>query len=333
MFVSHVQGLQHCYTHGRPDSALLDETLRLADLYGGTLEEEPVPALFHAMHQHWQQQDEGGGEEAGAMLADGESGLLEELQAHVQSFGADHRVVASGLDEECEREVEREVEQEVEQEVQAPRMKPRPEADWDYAKLFAFTAHPHTPMTASATASLQSGAQALAVSLQQHVRLADPQGEDVSRLGWSRLVWCTANFMHTVLDSSGAPPRSLADYLRPVHHALLFRHDGSLLLLSEREADAIEALARQQQRRRSADSGTSVELVNLSYCRMARADPQAFRRLRLTSDAPRQLSAEALVRARREAVAALTCGSPSSCDLDLRYGWLLCRWLWRWLSR
>jgi hypothetical protein len=59
-------------------------------------------------------------------------------------------------------------------------------------------------------------------------------------LGWSLRVYATRNFVLTVAEA----PTAMGEYLRCVGAALLWPDSGDLLLLSEREADALLQAAR-----------------------------------------------------------------------------------------
>jgi hypothetical protein len=63
----------------------------------------------------------------------------------------------------------------------------------------------------------------------------------IAGLGWSHKVFCTANFaMAVIIQYEGT---ALNDYMRFPGAALLFPASGELLLVSEREADALLASA------------------------------------------------------------------------------------------
>jgi hypothetical protein len=107
-------------------------------------------------------------------------------------------------------------------------------------------------------------------------------------MGWSSEVFCTHNFLQTVLQESGGQPASLAEYLRPVTSFLCLQYDVgmlgvaySVLLVSEREADAIKRLLAKQQGTWSLRKVTW-SLLNLTHVRIAKATPELASRLCLT---------------------------------------------------
>lgn len=148
------------------------------------------------------------------------------VQERFSALGVGHAVIAgSGADEECERELEQEEEEEQEAEVQLPAATAAAERDWDWAG--AFTAARPAQLRGCSVLSLQQVVQVVGSAL------------GVGNIAWSDKVYATHNFVYSIAASGSVSP-GLSDYLRPVGALLLFPGSGELLLLSEREADALQ---------------------------------------------------------------------------------------------
>jgi hypothetical protein len=257
------QGLCFAYTSGDPDGALLDETLKLRDLYGDRLAEEPLQDFVQRLKGSWAGRLEQSG------MSDGMADVVRGLEGHVEEYGGDCRVSTTGLDEECERELEKEVEQEEEREVQVPRMTPRAEVDWPYHKWLNEDSNPYMVPFCGIGGELGD-------LLAAHVKLND-SGEDLARIKWPSSIYATHNFMLTVEHWNGRTPTSLDDYLRPVFSFLHFK-DNSVLLLSGREADAVQAIIYRQDQ---LEGARTCRLLDLTTCRLARAEPDTLAQLQM----------------------------------------------------
>jgi hypothetical protein len=147
------------------------------------------------------------------------------IASRFSALGAGHSVLAGqGADEECERELQQEEEQEQEAEVQVPAATAAAETDWTWASAF---------IASSPTALAGCRVMCLSDVLRQ---VASAAG--VRDIAWCGKVWASHNFVDSVTTSAASP--GLTDYLRPVGALLLFTDSGQLLLLSEREADAVQ---------------------------------------------------------------------------------------------
>ena len=172
-----------------------------------------------------------------------------------------HRAGAAGaLDEECERELEQEEEQEEEVEQQVAFQKPASETDWNYEDIFEVD--DPTSLAGAGVIGLRDVLQDLYHGEEQGLADIDSGGK----------VLLTKNFAVTLACAAGEE-MNMDDYLRPVDLLLLFPVTGTVLLLSEREADAIVPLF--WRRDRSAKSSSSqlahsVVLVNLCFARDAK---------------------------------------------------------------
>lgn len=142
------------------------------------------------------------------------------------------------------RELEKEVEEEAEEEAQLARMTPRKEVDWDASKAFG-------------TGSPASFAQPLATLIKSLV-------PELAPLHWSvSTLYAMQNFMATIEEppTGHGGETSIGLYLRPLDMLLVYK--GSIVLLPEREADAV---LRHLWRQRAQRAGGPV-LVNFAYLR------------------------------------------------------------------
>eukprot|EP00798_Chlamydomonas_sp_ICE-L_P004007 gene4007-14087_t len=87
-----------------------------------------------------------------------------------------------------------------------------------------------------------------------------PKELSAPTIHWSSRVYCTKNFAYAVRLASGP----YNEYLRPVESFLLLP-DGCVVLLSEREADAMQELACEFRLKGSASSSQSPQLMKLCY--------------------------------------------------------------------
>lgn len=176
-------------------------------------------------------------------------------------LGQGHTVLAGqGTDEECERELQQEEEEETEREVQVPAATAAAEASWAWRS--ALTA-------SSASALQQAGCQML--QLPQAVLKVGAEG-GVGAVAWSAKAWVSHNFLQSISCATVSP--GLRDYLRPVGALLLFPASQELLLLSEREADAVqsEAWAAAASKPHAASGSRPNLLLSLPYLRLACAE-------------------------------------------------------------
>lgn len=288
------QGIHFAVTKGAPDRALLPEKLQLRDFFGGAKAREPMAAVVKAAADDARRQLQkhagtaaGSASSASASGSNGSAGsagfgtaereaLVAKVQKLAGKLGRGHQVVAGqGADQECEREIEQEEEEEEERELQPPRVLAAAECDWRYAA--AFGARAPSQLAAAAGGGLRL------LSLPQ---LAAQLGGGCEAFPWSAKVLCTHNFVHAVVadvewppsngDSEdggdGAPAAAAGQYLRCLDALLLFA-GGEVLLLSEREADALQALLWQpgpaKGGGKAVQSGDAPLLLSLRYARAA----------------------------------------------------------------
>ncbi|MEW5310745.1 MAG: hypothetical protein WDW38_002512 [Sanguina aurantia] len=284
------QGLHFAATKGAPERAMLDEVLQLGEFYGGALGQCSIADKVSRMGRD--------------QFVRCEGRLTSKMQVHVDvirqrsvQYGSSQLLRAGGAaDEECERELEEEAEEEEEVEREIPRMKARPESDWDYAAALRVS----SPSALKGVTSI--------VSLKAFSTLLQPTSID--SLGWSPSVFCTANFALAIPFTaqpsalSKSQPGALNEYLRPVNFSLTYP-DGKVLLVSEREADGLLELIRQS----SGSSSSHHPVLPMSGCT---AGPV----LQNLCYASAGLDASSVP----QLAVTLTAGEPNTLQ-QLRYGW------------
>ncbi|GLC47557.1 hypothetical protein PLESTB_000000900 [Pleodorina starrii] len=261
-------GLHFAATKDAPARALHDEVLELGDLYGGGKAAKPIAQVVAAKARHRRQRcsEQGGG---GGGLDPDMDGLMSRIEDRAALYGRGCMVAAGTAadDEECERELEEEEEEDQEVERQVARVSPAAEQDWEYGAVLG----------AVSTARLDA-AGALLVRLAEVVPRFLQPSSGLGAIPWSREVLCTTNFLLATPPPRGSSS-ALNEYLRPVDAMLLFP-SGETVLISEREADQLQALAWANRPASSngASSSTSATaaaaapapaplLVSLSYAR------------------------------------------------------------------
>jgi hypothetical protein len=243
------QGLFFAATKGQPDQAVVGEVMQLEELYRPGRMLQPVGEVVQAISSARQKAAAGPGG-----LAQPMADLMQAISGRAQQNGECYDVLCGqeGVDEEMERELEQEQEQEQEQEREVPAVLPSQEQDWDYAAA----------LSAATPGDLPSQAGVMMLS-ELVSRLS--QSSHVKALRWCGRVFCTSNFAHTVAGAALVQD----DYLRPCAALLLFPGD-QLLLLSEREEDALLQhmwMAEQQQGSHSGSCGPV--LTQLAYLKLA----------------------------------------------------------------
>jgi len=186
------------------------------------------------------------------------AGYVARIEEQASRYGAGTLITASALDEECERELEQEEEEEEEVELQVAKQAPRAEADWDVAAALA--------CGLAGVRAAQPGLMRLSEAVTRHLKQAKAAGSIVwDAAGGS--VWLTPGFMLTL---EKAEEDDLSLYLRQVDSIVALPSDKALILLSDREADALlaaEWAGASHSRRNLLPS----KLLHLSYVRSEHA--------------------------------------------------------------
>lgn len=211
------QASHFCMTKD-PKARLIDESLELAELYGGAVGEEHVHTVVkRVLERDARRCDE--------LSVEYDSLAGEKISSLAAKYGADLRIVATGVDEECERELEAERELERERELQVPRQSPLAPQPWDFALLLAAA----SPMALQGTA----GVMALDVAISKHLDKA------LLAIPWKQTrIYVTNAFVNTVRDKQGCALADLSHFMRPVDALVVFPN-AEVLLLSEWEADHV----------------------------------------------------------------------------------------------
>uniref|UniRef100_A0A7S0CBZ5 Uncharacterized protein n=1 Tax=Proboscia inermis TaxID=420281 RepID=A0A7S0CBZ5_9STRA len=142
---------------------------------------------------------------------------IKNIVSRLQVLGDGYNVSHSGIDEECERELEREVEEEEEVMVEYARRDARTEDDWDYSSI----------LRSRFCKDIATSVHPLAKVIQNFV-----SNKHVANIEWSDKVYCTKNFVHTIVLNSEND--GLDDVLRIPDCFIRFQC-GEILLLSDRE--------------------------------------------------------------------------------------------------
>jgi hypothetical protein len=298
------QGCHFAATTGAPELALQEEKLQLDELYGASRAPEPVGQVLSAIADRHRKicSSISSGEAALSPDVANRHLLIQQIEQKGRQLGQGYSVIAgSGLSEEVERELQEEEQQEEEVEVQPPLVTPAAERDWQY-KAVLQPGVASVQQLCSTAGSLLSVMQLSEVS-ERLLAAPGPAG-----IKWSGKVFCSANFVcttaaslqkvasgtcsssssssgtanHLAVGSSGG----LDEYLRPVDALLLFPSSDEVLLLSEREADALQDLLWKASFSSSSSSSSGVPvLLSLAYARLAAADapPRVQQQLRLAS--------------------------------------------------
>ena len=240
------QGAQYCSTKGRLDLAQIPEVLELSKLYGGTVGQQSVADAWVRSKEDCQQRVGESAEWANARP-------VAKIERRVAAYGGELQTVQSTLDQECERELEKEIQKEIEVEAQVGKKTPRSEHDWNHSAILRgddFSGRSivkSTELTAMAREHIDFGT-------------ASPT--------FSALVFATDNFFHCCESSSAENETAggawkVNEYLRWVDLYLEFPSQ-KILLVSEREADAILGAMWLRKRSMKKPTAAVVQLKSLS---------------------------------------------------------------------
>ena len=196
------QGAHFCTTQD-PDLRLLDEHLKLTDLYAGAIDEASVfDEVVKTQEAYLKRvRDHGTGR---TLISPEMEVLMQGITNRVEALGKDIMIKATGLDEECERELESERELEREVVRQMERMAPRAEARWNYDELLT------TVQLTRAKASSFGKAKPIDKVIATCVPELKPIPWDMCS------IWATDNFIRTVNTCEGALVSTFGEFLRPI---------------------------------------------------------------------------------------------------------------------
>jgi hypothetical protein len=215
------QGLFYA-TSTEPKHALLDERKDLDSFYGSSVSRTPLSDLASSLEEFHRDRTTCSGCELN--LADDNEVMIKNIVNRCKDLGESYRILRTGADEECERELELELEEEEEEEVEEEKMTPVKETHWNYTSLFE-------------TSSISKLSACPVVSLRDLVS-THLSVEVLGRLSWSNKIFCTGNFVETVLTHSRQKVKTFDRFLRLADFIIRFP-SGEYLLVSEREANSL----------------------------------------------------------------------------------------------
>ena len=208
-------------TSTEPKHAVLPESNDLDSFYGSSVHCSPLDDLACSLVEYHYNRTCSDGEEL--ILTDDRNTMIAAIVNRCKELGRSYSILRTGAEEECERELQLEVEEEQEQEVQEQEMTPMEECHWDYPSLF---------LAPSVSALRSCQKSSLHDVISRHLSV-----KELSRLGWSDKIFCTNNFVQTILNNQ-QEKMMLDRFIRTADFMIRFP-SGEYLLLSERETDAL----------------------------------------------------------------------------------------------
>jgi len=225
-----------------PEKATLPEDTKLKTLY-------LAPVRFQKIQETFLQQRKIHDRLFDEQLGDNE--LMDKIQAHVEKYGIDKESSSMAFSQESERELMKTVEQEQQKEKEQQEETPRHETTIDWSPLLTAKKVGASPVVKSPMDWPTLGGVKVPIQPEPVVTLAlstfwkdNPSlgrnnwdcvfGESkFDSLQWKKNLYWTRNFIETLDDHQTGP-----NYLRQIDCFLLFP-DGSILVVSDREADQI----------------------------------------------------------------------------------------------
>ena len=259
-----VQGLRHLIKQDSSDLAVIPDLLSLQDMYGNKLSDQPITDVWVTRINSILSRRNG------KILPDTAKESLALIDNRMKKYGADIKIRYSNFDEECERELEKEVELEEEVEREIQRLIPRREDD--------------LPINEVVSGQLTGLSLNLKSFLEKRIFF---EGKPSTDFVWPTGVSGTNNFFYACKDQLKSRS-SLNDYLRHIDTVLLNPRFGSVLLLSEREAEHFLQFTEQNK-----SILGQCSLVSLTYARKRVENGGIF--FQTTKDAPCSLLTEKIM--------------------------------------
>jgi hypothetical protein len=177
------------------------------------------------------------------------------INQRVENFSGEKEVLISEQDKECEREMAKEEEAENEREVQLTELQPHCEPIWNYSQVLNITKSSQLPSL---------------VNLESISSAIESRGsiENVMSIKWLEFggnIYGTSNFFTTT--QNGNDPNCL----RQCDAMLVFSNPNVVVLLSDREADAVLQVIGKRERSKCLE----FKYVNFSRVKQARKQNQA----------------------------------------------------------
>jgi hypothetical protein len=207
------QAMYYSYTNNDSDHVRIEEKTGLMDYYMLPESKKTLKHVYEAF---------------GALFnsipdSNPIASVLHQIEDYAARYG-DVVVLTSASEHESEKQLEKEAEKEIEREIQLPTKRAAMEGDWDYEAYF------------KDVSSFPEGSEQLMRVMQD----CAPEDQKLDAIPWGSDIYCSGNFMHTVVvGRSAEDKRSMIDYLRAPDALIYIKGSKKVLLLSEREADAI----------------------------------------------------------------------------------------------
>mmetsp|Transcript_14830 Transcript_14830/g.20325 ORF Transcript_14830/g.20325 Transcript_14830/m.20325 type:complete len:338 (+) Transcript_14830:118-1131(+) len=231
------QGLYFCTTNQRSDLVELEEKSSLQDYYTEKRRLQSVNAIHESFTHYFMDRMP-----STAQLSSEMQVLCDGLDSFAKRFGMDVETLGSRNEEEAEKQLEKEAEKELLRECQLPVLTARTESDWSYDALLDVATR------SSAWSDICAAISTRIKPLSSVVKTSVASALKLSALPWTAVkIFCTANYTQTVAEKT----ESFQEYLRFTDACLYFPLSKTLLLLSEREADAILTLLLRDKEKRS----------------------------------------------------------------------------------
>ena len=235
------------------DKVRIEETVELDKLYDSAIKQIMVAEKFEADAAPLFKQFEATIEKQREKQS-----ILTEARIRSNTYGKKVEIVITNADEECERERELQQEQEEEVEEEVPTVDPFDETPWSY----------EAALTAATLSEIESTSKAVSLkdAVTKYLSI-----DHADQIHWDSgpSVYVTRNFLHTIVLGHGD---KLDLYLRDVNFLLLFA-DGSVLLLSNSEANGITEKLWQAQRGREKPHPKGPTLMPFHVLHASRLNP------------------------------------------------------------
>jgi hypothetical protein len=250
------QGLFHSTTTDNPDLATLDDDWSLEHLYKNSHKPSSLAHSIEAKGQFFRNRIL----DSVPSLSESLVSKFDAIEQKIGLYGQGLKVVMTDQDEQCEREVQEQEQAEEEVQQELAKQIPIDEPRWEYEKIL-------NARSAAEVADFTS-IETLAAAVESRMVPAE-----LALVNWSACenIYGTASFFNTVRFGDGCSSNM---FLRHVDPIVVFP-DESLLLVSDREADAIlnviwqlELSATEQNPKRVRLTDTPQEVKFVNFCRL-----------------------------------------------------------------
>ncbi|TMW55333.1 hypothetical protein Poli38472_013224 [Pythium oligandrum] len=211
-------GVEFCAKETESKLELKDDDWSLEGQYGSAQTSSFIEAIVHTRVEQFTNGKHGD------QTVESIKEMLGGVKARATLYGLDDEVHVSAYGEECERELQVEKEQEIEKIVELSKQKPLSEKDWDYKVLLK-------------ARSVQEVCGAVQIFDMKALTKSYLSPAGIATMDWGMTkLYATKNFWPSIVSRS---LRTVwTGYLRLIDVMVVFE-DGTILLLSEQEADEI----------------------------------------------------------------------------------------------